>query len=352
MPVNSQILRLIDANANRAREALRVIEDYARFVLNDQASSSELKEIRHALAGALGESLGQAILHRDTPGDVGRENKTETEFSRADLAAVVVAAGKRLGEALRCLEEYFKTIDVQSAAKIEAVRYQFYDIECRLAFSLRPGTRFADVRLCVLITENLCKGSWLETAEQAILGGADCLQLREKQLDAGELLCRAKEFVELCRKYDVISIINDRADIALLSNADGVHVGQSDLPAKAARQIVGAEKIVGVSTHCVEQALQAVRDGADYIGAGPVFPSQTKSRDSLAGLDYLRQLVGRVRIPAVAISGITAANVDEVTATGVHAVAVTASVISCDHPRAATEQLKAKLSPSTAVVTD
>jgi thiamine-phosphate pyrophosphorylase len=341
--MNAPVLRLIDANANRAREALRVVEDYARFVLDDGATCLALKQIRHDLTAALADTVADAIFWRDTPGDVGTGNKTVAEFVRHDVCHVVTAAGKRLGEALRTIEEFLKTVSPADAAKVEAVRYRFYDIERRLALTLRAAARLASVRLYVLVTQALCKRPWLEAAEQAILGGADCLQLREKQLDGSEFLQRARQLVELCRKHGVISIINDRPDIAVLSGADGVHVGQDDLPAVEVRKIVGREKIVGVSTHRVEQAKQAVLDGADYLGVGPFFKSGTKPRDFVAGPSYARDALAAVKIPLVAIAGINEANVDEVLATGIRAVAVTAAVVGQDDPRGAAERLKKRL---------
>ena len=214
------LLRLLDANANRAREALRVLEDYARFVLDDASLQAGLKSIRHEMVQAIAPWTADAILHRDTPGDVGVMQKTADELHREDLASVVTAAGKRLGEALRAIEETLKTVDGNAASKIESLRYRFYSIEQALARTLRPAGRMGDVRLYVLITESLCRSPWLETAEQAIHGGADCLQLREKQMESGEFLGRARQLVALCRQHRVLSIINDRPDIALLSNAE------------------------------------------------------------------------------------------------------------------------------------
>ena len=338
------VLRIIDANANRAREALRVVEDYARFALDDAGLCAELKRLRHDFVASLHPIAGDAILHRDTPGDVGTAVKTSSEQSRADVAGVVTAAGKRLGEALRAIEEYVKTLDAQTASRVESLRYRFYDLERRLSLTLRPAAcRFADVRLYVLITESLCKGPWADAAEQAILGGADCVQLREKRLEAAELLDRARRLVELCHRHDVLCIINDRPDVAILSGADGVHVGREDLPAPEVRKLVGRNKIVGVSTHDIDQANRAVLDGADYIGIGPVFPSATKPRDFLPGLGFARQVATQITIPAVAIAGINHANVDEVLATGIRAVAVTAAVIGADDPREAAHKLKCKL---------
>ncbi len=345
--MNSAVLRLLDANANRAREALRVAEDYARFVLDDVELFGQLKALRHDLAGALRNVAADAILHRDTPADVGTTITTDGEQSRADLADVVTAAGKRLGEALRAIEEYLKTISPADAARVESIRYRFYDVEHRLAFTLRPAAnRFAHVRLYVLITAALCKRPWLETAEAAILGGADCLQLREKDLDGDELLARAVQLTHLCRRHGVLCIINDRPDIAALCGADGVHVGQGDLPARDVRRLLGRDKIVGVSTHEIGQARQAVLDGADYLGVGPFFRSPTKPRDFTAGPAYARQVAAEIRLPAVAIAGITEANVDEVLATGLRAVAVTSAVLASDDPRAAAESLRKKLEPA------
>jgi thiamine-phosphate pyrophosphorylase len=339
--VNSSVLRLLDANANRAREGLRVVEDYTRFVLNSGELCESLKILRHDLSAALSATLGDAILHRDTPADVGTQVSTAAEANRASVADVVTAASKRLGEALRAIEEYLKIASPTDAAKVEAIRYRFYDVEQRIARTLHPSARFAAVRLCVLITESACKSDWLATAEAAIRGGADCLQLREKDLESGELLRRARLMTELCRRHGVISIINDRPDIALLTDADGVHVGQGDLPAAEVRKLLGREKIVGVSTHAIEQARRAVLDGADYVGVGPVFPSQTKPRDFTAGLEYARQAASEVGIPCVAIAGIAAENAAEVFATGVQAIAVTAAVVGCEGVEAAARRLKA-----------
>ena len=178
---------------------------------------------------------------------------------------------------------------------------------------------------------------------EAIRAAFDCLQLREKDSESGDLLRRAREFVGLCRQHGVISIINDRADIALAADADGVHVGQTDLPARDARRIIGRDKIVGVSTHCIEHARQAVLDGADYIGVGPIFPSSTKQRDFVAGLDYARQVASEIAIPAVGISGITADNLPQVLATGLRAVAVTQCVAAAADPQAAASEMRAIL---------
>ena len=338
--MNPSILRILDANLNRAREALRVVEDYARFHLDNATLCGELKQLRHDLSAATSAWTGEAILHRDTPGDVGTATKTATENVREDLSAVVTAAGKRLGEALRTIEEYLKTQSPPDAAKVELIRYHFYDVEMRIARTLRPTSLFATVQLYVLITESACKRPWMQVAEAAIAGGADCLQLREKTLEAAQLLRRAKELVALCRRQNALCIINDRPDIAVLAGADGVHLGQTDLPAIEARKILGNDKIVGVSTHNLEQARQALLDGADYIGVGPIFRSPTKPREFVAGPEFAREAAKAVRLPTVAVAGITEQNIEEVMATGVNAVAVTAAIAGTDDPERTARRLK------------
>jgi thiamine-phosphate pyrophosphorylase len=279
MDTNS--LRMLDANANRAREALRVMEDYARFCLNHEELSAELKDLRHNLAEALKNYLGEAILHRDVAGDVGTAIKTESEAYRSSFKDVVIAAGKRLSEALRVIEEVLKTADASAAARVEKLRYAGYTLEHKIAHTLRPNL-FEQVRLYVLITEAICKRPWLDAARESIEGGADCLQLREKTLEGGELLRRAKILASLCRQKRVLCIINDRPDIALAAGADGVHVGQDDLPAVEARKLLGRNDS-GAEHAQSDQARQAVLDGADYIGVAPYF-GETKARDILPGL--------------------------------------------------------------------
>jgi thiamine-phosphate pyrophosphorylase len=149
--------------------------------------------------------------------------------------------------------------------------------------------------------------------------------------------------VALCRRHGVLCIINDRPDIALMAEADGIHVGQTDLPALEVRRLVGEGKIVGVSTHSLEQARQAVRDGADYVGIGPVFASATKRRDFTVGLETARAVAAGIKIPAVAIAGITGQNVDDVLATGVSAVAVSAAIFGADDVQAAAAAIRARI---------
>ena len=165
--------------------------------------------------------------------------------------------------------------------------------------------------------------------------GVDVLQLRDKSLDARTLLARASLVRQITRGTGTLLIINDRADIAAACGADGVHLGQEDLPLHEARLIVGTGALIGVSTHSIEQARQAVLDGADYIGCGPTFPSATKEFDHFPGLPFLRQVAAETSLPAFAIGGITLENLPQVVDTGMKRVAVASAVWSATDARAA-----------------
>ena len=204
-------------------------------------------------------------------------------------------------------------------------------------------------RLGVLISEGLCAGhDWWRLA-QSIVGSqagarrVDCIQLREKTLDDQELLTRAKRLVALCRVHGVSVIINDRPDIAVLAGADGVHLGQTDLPCAQARQWLGDEMVIGVSTSCLDHAKQALDDGADYCGVGPMFPTTTKHKETIVGPAYLRQYLAWGKLPHLAIGGITTDNIALLCKAGVQGVAVSRAVCSAVDPPQAANQLMAAL---------
>jgi len=308
-----QAERIIDANANRAREALRVMEDAARFLLDDRELCALLKGMRHELRSALETipgGLGRLLAHRDAPGDVGTTVATGAEGERASAREAAVAAGRRLAEALRSIEEHAKALAASdAAARIEALRYRAYDAERALTLALgAAGERFDGWRLCVLISEDLCtRHDWLTVATGAIEGGADCVQLREKDLPDGALLERARRLAAAAHERGAAAVINDRPDIALLAGADGVHLGQEDMTVEDARRIVGFDLIIGVSTAGLEEARTARAAGADYCGVGPMFATTTKRKDRLAGSAYLRDYLEAdpPLPPSLAIGGIT-----------------------------------------------
>jgi thiamine-phosphate pyrophosphorylase len=332
--------RILDANANRAREALRVLEDHCRFALNDALLSGQFKQFRHDLAQALGLISASLLLSsRDTLHDVGTPISTAEEWQRTSATAVVQANAKRLQESLRSLEEHGKMLSVEFAQRIEKLRYHSYTLERAVVQGGAARQRLADARLCLLATDALCKHSLVGTVKEAILGGAQLIQLREKNVDDRTLLARAREVRQLTRSAGALFIVNDRPDIARLADADGVHLGQDDLPIQEARRILGPDAILGISTHSLEQLRQAVLEGADYIGIGPTFPSRTKDFADLAGLHFIQQAVAETSLPAFAIGGINADNVAQVRAAGARRIAVSNAICAADDPRLAAARL-------------
>lgn len=183
-----------------------------------------------------------------------------------------------------------------------------------------------------LVTDKNCLGGrpLLRAVEQALAGGVSLVQYRAKQISGEEMFKEAVELRKLCASYDVPLIVNDRVDIALAAEAAGVHLGQGDLPCSVARKILGSDYIIGVSAHNSEEALQAVHDGADYIGCGAVFATNSKSDVRQVGLEGLAAVKAEVGIPVVGIGGITAANYADVLQTGADGAAVISGLLNCE----------------------
>ncbi len=350
--VEAGTLRLLDAAANRAREGLRVVEDYVRFVRDDRFLTRELKQLRHDLTAALARlPTAQLLTCRETAADVGTTVTTAAEGSRADAAAVAAASFKRLQEALRSLAEFGKLVDPGFPAEVEQLRYRAYTLERVAHLVYRSQTGLSDARLYVLVDGRQTPEALEALASQLIAAGVHVLQLRDKRLADRELLGRARRLRAVTRGTSALFIMNDRPDLAALAEADGVHLGQEELTGKDVRQIVGPDALIGVSTHSIDQARQAVLDGADYLGLGPTFASGTKSFDHLPpdrfpGLDFLRQAAAEIALPAFAIGGITLENLREVMAAGIRRIAVGQAVVGADDPGEAARAMLAALKES------
>jgi thiamine-phosphate pyrophosphorylase len=347
----NSFFRVLDAAANRAAEGLRVAEDIARMHLNDRHLSSLLKKIRHDLATQV-EQMDVSLRHiaRDSVGDVGRTISTAAEYQRGkdeqmqdggSFDAITVANLKRAQQAFRTLEEFAKTDHPSTAAAIEQLRYKSYTIEKTLRIALSSSAEFDSPSLYVLVdgcdwantfdseTDRLPAAKveatrFAKTAQALVDAKVDFIQLRDKALTDRQLVAAGRVIAERVKDSKTKFIMNDRADIAVAVGADGIHVGQEELSVANVRAVVGPEKLIGVSTHSLEQAQAAAIDGANYIGVGPVFPSKTKAFDSHVGLDLIREVCGTVSLPAFAIGGINLENASQVATAGCGRVAVTA----------------------------
>ncbi|MCE5326214.1 MAG: thiamine phosphate synthase [Planctomycetaceae bacterium] len=336
-----EIYRILDANFNRAREALRVAEDCGRFALNDVAITVMAKHMRSDLQGLLSDiPLMEMVASRDTPGDIGTDLTSPTELKRADMNDVAIAAMKRLGESLRSIEEYSKVVAPAKTLDIERMRYNAYTLEQRLLGRLFVRRFFADIHLYVLVDSSMCRGSVREIARAAIAGQTDVVQVREKNIPDSQFLALAAEMRDLTDETGKMLIINDRADIAAMVGADGLHVGQHDLPVAEARRLLRPGALIGKSTHTIEQARAAVTEGADYIAVGPIFATATKDAGPPVGVELLKQILAEVQVPVVPVGGITAANVAQIRAAGATRAAVCSGVICAENPRTAAQHIR------------
>lgn len=367
----SRVVAVIDANLNRCREGLRVLDDFARFVLRSNKLTASLKHLRHRLVSAekqLLATIPDMLESRNTEADAGTSVSTPGEMSRTGVEELVAANARRVQESLRSLEEFGKLLSPEFAAEVKQIRYESYKLHQQLCVPEQKSTasileiptladatelpesrirrlkQLAAARLYVLLTESLCQRPWQEVVEEVLAGGADVIQLREKQLSANEVVSRGRWIATACKKSGALFIMNDVPEIAAQADADGVHVGQEDISAQAARQAVGASRLVGLSTHNERQ----IRDGClssdvDYLGVGPVFPSGTKLFDEFPGLTLVNQASQLASLPWFAIGGIQPSNLPDVTAAGATGVAVCGAIIGGANPREATAAIRAML---------
>ncbi|MBA2116277.1 thiamine phosphate synthase [Bremerella alba] len=337
--------RTLDASANRASEGLRVIEDYVRYGQNDVFLTTELKTLRHQLDSTLQKfERAPAIQSRDTFGDVGTSVQGKLEQTRSGWADLLTANFKRLQQALRSLEEHAKLVDGEVAASFERGRYLSYSLEKMVMTTVAASQLFPQVSIYVLIDGGDDGHSFDTFVATLVDAEVDVIQLRDKKLDDRTLLARAQSLRKRTAGTSTKMILNDRADLAKVSGADGVHVGQEELTVSQVRSVLGAGKLVGVSTHSIDQARQAVRDGADYIGIGPTFPSGTKNFEAFPGVELLREVAGEITLPGFAIGGIDPSNIAEVAAVGIRRVAVAGSVTTAVDPGAVVQAMRTCLS--------
>jgi len=338
--------RIIDANFNRAREACRVIEDICRFALNNALLTARLKQLRHELCSVISALDSTKLLAaRDTTADVGAGQQVQGQMARADIYDSLTAACKRLPEALRVLAEALKPTEPGAAQSIEQLRYRFYTLEKDIVLSRSAAQKFSKVKLYVIIT-NDSPAEILNLTNRCIQGGADCIQLRAKHMPADQLFATAQEMAKVCKQADALSVVNDRIDIAVAAGADGVHLGQNDLPVTHARKIALSPLIIGKSTHSMTQLEKAVHESPTYVSLGPVFSTGTKPDAEPVGLEYVSQATAYLEdkgIGHVAIGGITTENVTQVIEAGAKSVAVCSAITQMPDVTGSCSNLKRKI---------
>jgi len=345
--MDSQSLRIIDANCNRVSEGLRFLEDTARFILNNQKLSLESRHIRHAIT-KITRSLGYTLLsQRDIPGDVGSEFIPSHNIQ--DMPSLIIANAKRIEEGLRVLEEIAKLStlsDVIKSTDFQRMRFSVYRIEKELTGKIVRKVTSSRIKGLYAIIDIALIGSRTldETASGLIRGGTKIIQLRDKTSSKSNVLRSAQQLQQICRKSEVMFIINDHIDIALAVSADGIQIGKDDMPLEAARRILPINMIIGYSAYSIKEALYAQELGADYIGIGAVFATDTKGDAPVIDLNILQKTRDAVSIPLVAIGGITGDNIQSVMETGTDAAAVVSALMCCSDIEEASRGLIAKIS--------
>lgn len=341
--------RLLDANLDRAREGLRVLEDWARFALERPDLVARCKDLRQRL-GLLHHDRYR--LARHTAADPAAGMAHPAQAARQQPHRILAANAARVQEALRVLEEFGRGVDPALAAEAAAIRYLLYDLEVdllRAGHRLRAGRgeyrrrRLSGCRLC-LVTSPVAELERI--VEQALVAGVRLVQYRAKEgagLDDRRRLEQAQRLRDLCAHHDALFLVNDRIDLALAVEADGVHLGQDDLPVAVARRLLGPECLVGRSTHCLEQLRRAVAEGCDYVGVGPVHATPTKPGREPVGLAYVEAAAAEAPIPFFAIGGIDATNLAAAQAAGAWRVAVVRAITEATDPGAATTELLTRL---------
>ncbi len=330
------IYRILDANLDRAREGLRTIEEWYRFGLDNQEMANLCKQMRQKLATY---HQTEYKVARDTSNDVGTSLTHPQEENRSNLNQLLQANLGRIQEALRVLEEYAKLENSKFASDMKQMRYQAYILESELINqSSKPKLSDCPLYLVTSPVDNLC-----EVVESALKGGLKLVQYRSKEADDRVRYTEALQLKQLCDRYNALFLVNDRVDIALAVDADGLHVGQHDLPVDVARKILGKNKIIGQSTTSPEEMAISLASDVDYIGVGPVHETPTKAGKKASGLEYVRYAKENATVPFYAIGGINETNVESVVGAGAKGAAVVRSIMIAENPQKQTELLLEKI---------
>lgn len=341
MNFDPQLIRILDANANRVREGLRTAEDYVRFLIGDLQQAGRIKLLRQTLTEILRgvDGLDRTLIEsRNVAADPMRPENWKDVLRRVERETprdVAQRGLKRAQEGLRVLEENLRGFHIEAAERIARLRYLAYESEQWIVCASKASQVLQSSNVYVLLTSKLCgKLDPIAVAQAVLKGGVRLLQLREKELSDFQLLELAKNINKLCVEYDAAFFLNDRVDLAVYCRADGAHLGQQDVALSEARQLCGRRLLLGRSTHSAQQARKAVEAGqADYIGVGSMYETQTKAAPIMGGLKLLEDVAAlNLRTPVFAIGGIILRHLPELKIAGATRVAVSTAIISADDP--------------------
>lgn len=338
---DQRVARLIDANLDRAREGLRVVEDWCRFGLDRQDLVIRLKDWRQRLGAHHHRAYKEA---RSTATDSGAGLGHPAQLERDHSEQIVAANCGRIQEALRVLEEFGRDRDPELAATAAAIRYGIYDLEVTVLQAGDHQDRLRRLQASRLYLVTSPVPNLVAQVAAALQAGVSLVQYRAKEGHDLQRLEEARALADLCKRHQALFIVNDRIDLALLVDADGVHLGQEDLPTRDARALIGPHRLLGRSTHQLEQLRTAQNEGCDYVGVGPVYATATKPDRTARGLHWVEEASRHASIPWFAIGGIDAGRLDAVRAAGAHRVAVVRAIMEATDAHAASHALLTALS--------
>lgn len=344
--------RVLDANANRAREGIRTAEDYFRFVLEDEVRFKALRKLRHAVTAAVEEFFDETALPaaRNVAGDSGAPRTRETEKTGGAEAEetpreTALRGLKRAQEALRVLEEYGRAVSAKAATAFAQKRFNLYEAEQGLARGIGSAKNLRETRVYVLLSEEGCPRGLEKTAAAVLRGGARVLQLREKKVSDRIYVERVSRLRGICSEQGAALFVNDRADLAAVGGADGVHLGADDLTPGEVRRCLGERLLVGKTVHSAAEVEEALRDPAvDYLAVGTVFHSPTKPERKPAGVELVRRAAelcatAETGKPLFAVGGINIENARELPRAGVCRAAVASAATAAADPEGTVRRL-------------
>ncbi|AIQ95582.1 thiamine phosphate synthase [Prochlorococcus sp. MIT 0604] len=325
-----RIYQIIDANLDRAREGLRVLEDWARFGLGNEKQVERIKNFRQILGKNHLEVYKQSRNHTE---DKCKGITHQEQNNRKTSEQIISSNSGRVQEALRVIEEFSRIHNYELSKIASGIRYEIYTLEVDLLSSskcknLEEILKENDLYVITDQKENL-----LEIIEEILIAGVRIIQYRFKKGTDKDHLQEAIQIKNLCKRYNSLFIINDRVDIALASNADGIHLGQDDLDLKTARKLLGYSKIIGISANNEIDISNALKDGCNYIGIGPVFETATKKNKKPIGIEKIKSLTKNLNIPWFAIGGIKSNNISYLKKNGFKKVALVSQLMNSEDPK-------------------
>ena len=325
-----RIYQIIDANLDRAREGLRVLEDWARFGLGKGGYVERIKNFRQILGKNHLEVYKQSRNHIE---DKCKGLSHQEQINRKTSEQIISSNSGRIQEALRVIEEFSRLHNHELSKIASEIRYEIYTLEIELLSLSKHKNSQGILKENNLYVITAQKENLLEILEDILIAGVKIIQHRFKVGTDKDNLKEAIQIKNLCKKYNSLFIVNDRIDIALASNADGIHLGQDDLDLKTARKLLGYSKIIGISANNEIDISNAYKEGCDYIGIGPVFETATKKNKKPIGIEKIKTLTKDLNIPWFAVGGIKKNNISLLKYNGFKKIALVSELMNSEDPK-------------------